>query len=215
MAAVVVGGPLAAIVSGALVGLGAVVPGLLAALVTLRVARGQMLSAAREWVRDRTPSASDSTFLGVSLACFSAVELASGIVARVLGAAADATMMVPAFVFFFLAFATGMLARGSLRSARLLRRVPGLLEPGEEARAVAIRSNGMCPARSLAMLVATDERLVWVDRDGERSFARSDVEGVEAEPVSGRLCVRLAGEVLEMSPVPRREMKQLRPLLAR
>ncbi|HEX2126913.1 MAG TPA: hypothetical protein VHF45_10185, partial [Thermoleophilaceae bacterium] len=168
-------------------------------------------------VQKPAPDRAESTLLGASLAVFAVVELASGLFVRVVwtAAAAPATLMVPSFVLLLLGFALAILARGSLRTARLLRRVPGLLEPGEETRAVAVRSNGFGPARSLAMLAATDERLVWVERDGVRSFAYADVEEVDADRTRGHLRLRLADGDLVLSPVPRREMRILRTLLAR
>jgi hypothetical protein len=112
--------------------------------------------------------------------------------------------------FVVLGIGQAVVGAGWLNAARMLRRVPSLLEAGEEPRAIALGANAM-PGRARTLVVATDERIVWNEGHDLRL---AEVERFETDRRTGALTVEGRGTTLRVSPVARPELEKFERLLS-
>jgi hypothetical protein len=168
-----------------------------------------LLAAGSAVPHERLRSAEESARLGIAFSVMGGVLVVAAVPIAVVGDIAGA--LVPVALGATIAtFGLSMLS-----AARMLRRVPALIQHNEEPRAVALGGNAM-PGRPRILAVGTDGRIVWAEgrQSGEVHVVRlTEVEEFNTDPRAGELTVVGGGEVLRVKPVSKRELKKFERLL--
>jgi hypothetical protein len=179
------------------------------ALVTLGGFVVGLLAAASVVPHERARSAGESASLGIAFVGVGGVlALAAAILATVGDVGAS---VVPAVI----GATTATFGVSMLNATRMLRRVPSLILPDEEPRALGLAANAM-PGRARRIVVATDDRIVWAEgrRLEEMHAVRlADVDRFDIDHRTGTLSLTGHGEELLVKPVSKRELKKFEELL--
>ena len=168
-----------------------------------------LLAAASVVPQERVRSAGESAKLGSAFVGAGGVLVLAGAILGTVGAVG------PSVVSAVIGVATAVLGVSMLNAARMLRRVPSLVAPDEEPRALALAANAM-PGRARKLVVATDKRIVWATGrrlEEIRDLRLADVNRFDVDHRRGMLALTGPGEELLVKPVARRELKKFEELL--